>query len=83
MNRLAAKANAGERAHFHREIRVVAHELRVRDQAPVQLGLAWLVGADPGHKRFMVCGCCATRWRYRRTACPFLPASGTVRKPST
>lgn len=33
--------------------------------------MAWLVGADPGHKRFLVCGCCATRWRYRRTACPF------------
>jgi len=33
--------------------------------------MAWLVGIDPGHKRFLVCGCCGTRWRYRRTACPF------------
>jgi FdhE protein len=33
--------------------------------------MAWLVGVDPGHKRFLACGCCGTRWRYRRTACPF------------
>jgi FdhE protein len=33
--------------------------------------MVWLVGVDPGHKRFLACGCCGTRWRYRRTACPF------------
>jgi FdhE protein len=33
--------------------------------------MAWLVGVDPGHQRFLACGGCGTRWRYRRTACPF------------
>jgi FdhE protein len=33
--------------------------------------MAWLVGVDPGHQRFLLCGCCRTRWRWRRTACPF------------
>jgi FdhE protein len=33
--------------------------------------MAQLIGADPGRKRFLACGCCGTRWRYRRTACPF------------
>jgi FdhE protein len=33
--------------------------------------MAQLVGVDPGRKRFLVCGACRTRWRYRRTACPF------------
>ena len=30
-----------------------------------------LVGVDPGRQRFLVCGGCGTRWRYRRTQCPF------------
>ena len=30
-----------------------------------------LVGADPGRLRLLSCGCCRTRWRYRRTGCPF------------
>jgi FdhE protein len=30
-----------------------------------------LVGKDPGRLRLLACGCCATRWRYRRTGCPF------------
>jgi FdhE protein len=30
-----------------------------------------LVGVDPGRLRFLSCGCCNTRWRYRRTGCPF------------
>ena len=30
-----------------------------------------LVGVDPGRQRFLCCGGCATRWRYRRTQCPF------------
>ncbi len=30
-----------------------------------------LVGHDPGRLRLMACGCCRTRWRYRRTGCPF------------
>ena len=30
-----------------------------------------LVGIDPGRQRFLACGCCKTRWQYRRTRCPF------------
>jgi FdhE protein len=30
-----------------------------------------LIGVDPGFMRFVSCGCCGTRWRWRRTACPF------------
>jgi len=33
--------------------------------------MAQLVGTDPGRLRFLSCGCCRTRWRYRRTGCPF------------
>ena len=34
-------------------------------------GMAQLVGADPARLRLLVCGGCTTRWRYRRTGCPF------------
>ena len=30
-----------------------------------------LIGADPGRQRFLSCGGCGSRWRYRRTQCPF------------
>jgi len=33
--------------------------------------MAQLVGTDPGRQRFLACGCCKTRWQYRRTRCPF------------
>ncbi|HZN40870.1 MAG TPA: formate dehydrogenase accessory protein FdhE [Planctomycetota bacterium] len=33
--------------------------------------MAQLIGVDPGRIRFLSCGCCHSRWRYRRTACPF------------
>jgi len=33
--------------------------------------MAQLVGPDPGRLRFLWCGCCRSRWRYRRTSCPF------------
>jgi FdhE protein len=33
--------------------------------------MAQLLGVDPGRLRFLSCGCCGTRWRYRRTGCPF------------
>ena len=33
--------------------------------------MAQLVGTDPGRLRLLSCGCCKTRWRYRRTGCPF------------
>lgn len=38
-------------------------------------GMAQLVGSDPARLRLLSCGCCATRWRYRRTACPFCSAA--------
>ncbi|HEX7785549.1 MAG TPA: formate dehydrogenase accessory protein FdhE [Methylomirabilota bacterium] len=30
-----------------------------------------LVGVEPGRQRFLSCGACGSRWRYRRTQCPF------------
>ena len=33
--------------------------------------MAQLAGVDPGRLRFLWCGCCGTRWRFGRTACPF------------
>lgn len=33
--------------------------------------MAQLVGTDPGRLRLLSCGRCKTRWRYRRTGCPF------------
>jgi FdhE protein len=33
--------------------------------------MAQLVGSDPGRLRLLSCGCCSTRWRYRRIGCPF------------
>ena len=33
--------------------------------------MAQLVGFDPGRLRLLSCGCCGTRWRYRRIGCPF------------
>ena len=33
--------------------------------------MAQLVGSDPGRLRLLSCGCCNTRWRYRRIGCPF------------
>lgn len=33
--------------------------------------MAQLVGADPGRKRMLSCGCCRTRWQFKRTGCPF------------
>lgn len=30
-----------------------------------------LVGVDPGRMRLLSCGCCGTRWRYRRIGCSF------------
>jgi FdhE protein len=33
--------------------------------------MARLAGTDPSRQRFLCCGCCGTRWWYRRTACPF------------
>jgi FdhE protein len=33
--------------------------------------MALLVGEEHGRPRFLVCGGCATRWRYPRNSCPF------------
>jgi FdhE protein len=41
--------------------------------------MAQLVGKDPGRVRKLSCGRCRTRWRYRRTACPFCDAQDAHR----
>jgi FdhE protein len=33
--------------------------------------MAQLVGAEHGRQRFLSCGCCGTRWQFKRTCCPF------------
>jgi FdhE protein len=33
--------------------------------------MAQLAGQDPGRLRLLSCGCCRTRWRYKRMTCPF------------
>ena len=33
--------------------------------------MAQLVGVEPGRMRLLSCGCCGTRWRFKRTGCPF------------
>jgi FdhE protein len=33
--------------------------------------MAQLAGRNEGRLRLLSCGCCGTRWRYRRTGCPF------------
>ena len=33
--------------------------------------MAQFVGVEPGRMRLLSCGCCGTRWRYRRIGCPF------------
>ena len=33
--------------------------------------MAQLAGVEPAQHRRLSCGCCGTRWRYRRTQCPF------------
>lgn len=33
--------------------------------------MAQLPGTDPGRLRRLSCGCCGTRWQFRRTGCPF------------
>jgi FdhE protein len=36
--------------------------------------MAQLTGADPGRKRMLSCGCCGTRWQFKRTMCPLCDA---------
>jgi len=35
-----------------------------------QPAMAQLVKTDKGRERYLSCGCCRTRWGYRRTCCP-------------
>jgi FdhE protein len=36
--------------------------------------MAQLFGVDPGRMRLLSCGCCGTRWQFKRTGCPFCEA---------
>jgi FdhE protein len=36
--------------------------------------MAQLIGSDPGRKRLLACGCCGTRWQFKRMGCPFCEA---------
>jgi len=33
--------------------------------------MAQLAGEEPGRRRLLSCGCCGTRWHFKRTCCPF------------
>jgi FdhE protein len=33
--------------------------------------MAQIAAAEPARHRLLSCGCCGSRWRYRRTQCPF------------
>ena len=33
--------------------------------------MSQLIGVDQGRRRLLCCGCCGTRWQYRRSRCPF------------
>jgi FdhE protein len=39
--------------------------------------MAQLVGLDPGRMRLLSCGCCGTRWQFRRIGCPFCERADT------
>jgi FdhE protein len=41
--------------------------------------MAQLVALEPGRLRLLSCGCCSTRWRYRRIGCPFCESAGDHR----
>jgi len=36
--------------------------------------MAQLIGVEPGRMRLLSCGCCGTRWQFKRTGCPFCEA---------
>jgi FdhE protein len=44
--------------------------------------MAQLVEMDSGRIRLLSCGCCGTRWRYRRTGCPFCENENDHRLPA-
>ena len=33
--------------------------------------MAQLAGEEPARRRLLACGCCGTRWQFKRTCCPF------------
>jgi FdhE protein len=33
--------------------------------------MAQLAGEEPARRRLLACGCCGTRWHFKRTCCPF------------
>jgi FdhE protein len=41
--------------------------------------MAQVVAFEPGRLRLLSCGCCGTRWRYRRIGCPFCESAGDHR----
>jgi FdhE protein len=43
--------------------------------------MAQLVGMESGRIRLLSCGCCGTRWRYRRVGCPFCENENDHRLP--
>ena len=43
--------------------------------------MALLVGMDSGRIRLLSCGCCGTRWRYRRIGCTFCENENDHRLP--
>ena len=43
--------------------------------------MAQLVGMDSGRIRILSCGCCGTRWRYRRIGCTFCENENDHRLP--
>lgn len=42
--------------------------------------MSQLVGVDPGRERFLFCGCCGSRWRFRRMRCPFCEVANDHRR---
>jgi FdhE protein len=41
--------------------------------------MSQLIGVDPGRQRLLSCGCCGTRWRFRRIGCPFCEGGDAYR----
>jgi FdhE protein len=41
--------------------------------------MAQLLGVDPGRRRLLSCGCCGTRWQFRRIGCPFCESADNHR----
>jgi FdhE protein len=44
--------------------------------------MAQLTGVDPARRRLLSCGCCSTRWQFRRIGCPFCETGDEHQLPS-